>query len=214
MIFCWTNEMNCYKLWMFVKMFLFNQFYLMETLKNYVGERRHHVFGNFWSDTFGSTEYCYNITYFIGNFFSNIQCYHLHLQHFLHYYKILPWPGGRHLVGVFPRTPGYDATSLIDPVSVDWTRGSGTRSACALYQITVVYVDHHLLRVFPSATGYVVSSIWLYFISLVTVDWTGARGHAVLVNGSSLPTLTSTSHVIQRIQICTRDSHTSPIGTN
>ena len=40
----------------------------------------------------------------------------------------------------------------------------------ALYQITVVYGGRHLVRVFPGAPGYVVLSIWLHLISLVTVD--------------------------------------------
>ena len=40
----------------------------------------------------------------------------------------------------------------------------------ALYQITVVYGGRHLVTVFPGAPGYVVSSIWLHLISLVTVD--------------------------------------------
>ena len=38
----------------------------------------------------------------------------------------------------------------------------------ALYQMTVVYGGRHLVRVFPGAPGYVVSSIWLHLISLVT----------------------------------------------
>ena len=38
----------------------------------------------------------------------------------------------------------------------------------ALYQITVVHGGRHLVRVFPCANGYVVSSVfvWLYLISL------------------------------------------------
>ena len=46
----------------------------------------------------------------------------------------------------------------------------------ALYQMTVVYGGRHLVRVFPGAPRYVVSSIWLHLISLVTVDWTGGLG--------------------------------------
>ena len=40
----------------------------------------------------------------------------------------------------------------------------------ALYQITVVYGGRHLARVFPGAPRYVVLSMWLHLISLVTVD--------------------------------------------
>ena len=40
----------------------------------------------------------------------------------------------------------------------------------ALYQITVLYGGCHFVRVFPGALGYVVASIWLHLISLVTVD--------------------------------------------
>ena len=32
---------------------------------------------------------------------------------FLHYYKILPWPGGRHLVRVFPGAPRYVVSSML-----------------------------------------------------------------------------------------------------
>ena len=40
---------------------------------------------------------------------------------------------------------------------------SPEKGVFALYQITVVYGGRHLVRVFPSATGYVVLSIWLHF---------------------------------------------------
>ena len=30
----------------------------------------------------------------------------------LHYYKILPWSGDRHLVKVFPGAPGYVVSSM------------------------------------------------------------------------------------------------------
>ena len=56
---------------------------------------------------------------------------------------------------------------------VDFILESFTEIVCllfALYQITVVYGGRHLVRVFPRALGYVVSSIWLHLISLGTVD--------------------------------------------
>ena len=61
----------------------------------------------------------------------------------------------------------------------------------ALYQITVACGGRHLVRVFPGAPGWVVSSIWLHLNSLVTVDWTAGLGDTQCLIKSllDLPTL-------------------------
>ena len=38
---------------------------------------------------------------------------------FLHYYKILRRRGDRHIVGLFPSAPGYEAMSLIVFAALD-----------------------------------------------------------------------------------------------
>ena len=75
-------------------------------------------------------------------------------------YQIVVY-GGRHFdrCSVSPEMSAW--LHLINSVTVDWTGGSGTRSACALYQITVVYGGCHFDRCSLSPEMFV----WLHLIN-------------------------------------------------